>query len=157
MNGAEIHLAINHLPVAATFFGLLILLGGYIFTNNSVKKTALILLIFAGLVSIPTVISGEKAEDIIENMGFGEEIHHAIHEHEEMAESARWVSLGVGLLALIALYFHVTKKAPARLFTLLALIGAIGSMVYLVQVAASGGKITHTEMRSDFVVPEGVD
>lgn len=154
MNGAELHLAINHLPIAATFFGILILIGGMTFANNGVKKTGLIMLIFAGLISIPTVASGEKAEDIIENMGFGEEVHHAIHEHEEMAEAARWVSLGVAVLALLAFYFHQMKKAPAKLFTILTLIGAIGSMIYFFYVAESGGEISHTEMHDDFVVPD---
>lgn len=154
MNGAELHLAINHLPIAATFFGVLILIGGIIFSNSSVKKTAFILLIFAGLISIPTVESGEKAEDIIENMGFGDEVHHAIHEHEEIAEGARWVSLGVAALALLAFYFHQTKKAPANIFTILTLVGAIGSTIYFIYVAESGGEISHTEMHNDFVVPE---
>ncbi len=153
MNAAELHLAINHLPIAATFFGIFILIGGLIFGNNSVNKTGLILLIFAGLIAIPTVESGEDAEEIIENMGFGAEVHHAIHEHEEMAETARWVSLGVAVLALLAFYFHQTKKAPAKLFTILTLVGAIGSMVYFVYVAESGGEISHTEMHDDFVVP----
>lgn len=157
MNGAELHLAINHLPIAATLFGLFILLGGLIFSNNSVKKVGLILLIFAGLSTIPTLKSGEKAEEIIENMAYGEDVHHTIHEHEELAETAQWISLGVSLLALLAFYFHQTKKAPAHFFTIIAFLGSIGSLIYFIEVADSGGKISHPEMREDFVVPSETD
>lgn len=153
MNGAELHLILNHLPVSATFFGILVLLGGMLFRNNSVKKVGFILLIFAGLATLPTVSTGEEAEEIIENMGFGEEVHDLIHEHEEMAETARWISLGVGILALLAFYFHQSKKAPAKFFAVLTLVGGVGSMIYLINVADAGGKITHTEMHDDFVVP----
>ncbi|NEN22217.1 hypothetical protein G3O08_01700 [Cryomorpha ignava] len=153
MNAAEIHLAINHLPIAATLFGLLILIGGMLVKSGMVRKTGLVLLIAAGLFTIPTVLTGENAEDIIENVVPDEGIHDIIHEHEEMAESARWVSLGVSLLAILAFYFTHAKKAPARLFTIITLIAATGSMVYLGNVASTGGEIRHTETRDGFVVP----
>lgn len=154
MNAAEIHLAINHLPVSATLFGILILIGGFIFKSEPVRKTGLIFLIAAGLFSIPAVSTGEDAEEIVEHMGLGEDIHDYIHEHEEMAESARWVSLGVALLAIIAFYFSHTKKAPAKVLTILTLVCAFGSMAYLGNVASTGGEIRHTESREGFVAPE---
>lgn len=153
MNSAELHLAINHLPIAATLFGIFILIGALLVKNDMVRKTGLLFLIAAGLFTIPAVITGEDAEDIIENMALGEEMHDIIHEHEEMAESARWVSLGVSLLAILAFYFTHTKKAPAKIFTLVTLLAAIGSMAYLANVASSGGDIRHTESRDGFVVP----
>jgi len=154
MNGAEIHLAINHLPIAATLFGILILIGGFVFKSEAVRKTGLIFFIAAGLFSIPAVSTGEDAEEIVEHMGLGEDIHDYIHEHEEMAESARWVSLVVAVLALLGFYFTHTKKSPAKLFTILALLASIGSMAYLGNVASTGGEIRHTESREGFVVPE---
>ena len=153
MNPAEIHLAINHLPIAATLFGLLILIAGMLIKSDMVRKTGLILLIAAGLFTIPAVVSGENAEDIIENIVPDENILDLIHEHEEMAESARWVSLAVSLLAILAFYFTHAKKAPAKLFTIITLIAAAGSMIYLANVGSTGGKIRHTESRDGFVVP----
>lgn len=153
MNAAEIHLAFNHLPIAATLFGLLILIGGMLVKSDMVRKTGLVLLIAAGLFTIPAVVTGEDAEDIIENMALNEDLHDVIHEHEELAESARWVSLGVSLLAILAFYFTHTKKAPAKLFTVITLIAATGSMVYLGNVGSTGGEIRHTESREGFVVP----
>lgn len=153
MNAAEIHLAINHLPIAATLFGVLILIGGMLVKSDMVKKTGLILLIAAGLLTIPAVVSGENAEEIVENMSIGEDLHDIIHEHEEMAESARWVSLGVSLLAILAFYFTHAKKAPAKIFTILTLIAGLGSVLYLANVGSSGGEIRHTESRDGFVIP----
>ena len=153
MNPAEIHLAINHLPIAATLFGLLILIAGMLIKSDMVRKTGLILLIAAGLFTIPAVVSGENAEDIIENIVPDENILDFIHEHEEMAESARWVSLAVSLLAILAFYFTHAKKAPAKLFTIITLIAAAGSMIYLANVGSTGGNIRHTESRDGFVVP----
>lgn len=156
MNAAEIHLAINHLPIAATLFGLLILMAGMLLKSDMVRKTGLILLIAAGLFTIPAVLSGENAEDIVENVVADEAIHDVIHEHEEMAESARWVSLGVSLLAILAFYFTHAKKAPAKLVTVITVIAAAGSLIYLANVGSSGGDIRHTESREGFVVPTGI-
>lgn len=138
----------------ATLFGILILIGGLIFKSEAVRKTGLIFFVAAGLFSIPAVSTGEDAEEIIEHMALGEDIHDYIHEHEEMAESARWVSLGVALLALFAFYFTHTKKAPAKILTILALVAGIGSMAYLGNVASTGGEIRHTESRDGFVIPD---
>jgi len=153
MNSAELHLAINHLPIAATLFGILVLIGALLVKSDMVRKTGLLLLIAAGLFTIPAVLTGEDAEDIIENMALGENMHDIIHEHEEMAETGRWVSLGVSLLALVAFFFTHTKKSPAKLFTLITLVASIGSMVYLGNIASSGGEIRHTESRDGFIIP----
>jgi uncharacterized membrane protein len=153
MNDAEIHLAINHLPVAATIFGVLILLIGMIAKSDGASNTGLLLLVAGALLILPTFHTGEEAEEIVENLALGEETHDYIHEHEEEAESARWLSFGVGFLALIAFYFKRQKRSPAKLFSFLALLGGFGSMVYLGLVANSGGQIRHTEAREGFEVP----
>ncbi len=157
MNDAHLHIAINHLPIAATLFGVLIGIISMIAKSDGGLKSGLFLLIAAGLLSIPAVETGEHAEEIVERMSLGEDIHDYIHEHEEMAETARWISLGVSLLAMIAVYFNFAKKAPAKLFSVLALAGGLGSTFYLGQVANSGGQIRHTEIRDDFEIPAGDD
>lgn len=154
MNAAEIHLALNHLPISATLFGILVLIGGFLFKSEAVRKTGLILLIAAGLFTIPAVSTGEEAEEIVEHMGLEDDIRDYIHEHEELAETAQWISLGVGFLALLAFYFTHTKKAPARILSILALIAALGSMGFLGNVASKGGEIRHSESREGFIDPD---
>jgi hypothetical protein len=153
MNAAELHLAINHLPLAGTIFGVIILLVSLFVHSDGVRLTGLALLIASGIFSIPTVSTGEDAEEIVEHMGLGEEVHDYIHEHEEIAEGARTVSLIVALLAAVAFYFTYTKRAPGKLFAILTLAGGIGSLVYLGNAAHTGGEIRHTEIREGFVVP----
>ena len=155
MNPAELHLAINHLPLAGTLFGVIILLVSFFVRSNGVRLTGLALLIASGLFAIPAVITGEDAEEIVEHMGLGEEVHDYIHEHEEIAEGARTLSLVVALLAAVAFYFTFTKKTPAKIFAILTVLGGIGSMAYLGNAAHTGGEIRHTEIREGFEVPEG--
>ena len=149
MNGAEWHLAINHLPVFSTLFGSLILLGGLLFKKTSVVHVGYILLLLAGLSSVAAVNSGEDAEEIVENMGNTD--HDLIHEHEEMAESAQIFSLTIGGLALIGFFLSYTKRGFARALGFVIVICGIISSIYLIRVAHSGGEIMHKEIRSEFI------
>lgn len=149
MNGAELHLAINHLPVYSTLFGCAILLGGLIFKKTSVIHVGYFLLIIAGISAILAVNTGEEAEEIIEKIG--NTSHDIIHEHEEMAESTQVISIVTGLFAILGLFLSYTKRGFARLVGYAVLmIAAIGT-ISMLRVAHSGGEIMHKEIRSDFV------
>lgn len=91
MNAAQIHLGLNHLPVVSMLIGALVLLAGHALRQPPVRMTALAILIFAGLSSVPTFLSGEPSEDLIEDRpGISKKM---IHEHEEAADFALTFSL----------------------------------------------------------------
>ena len=68
MNGAHLHLLLNHVPLFATLFGLCILLFGFWLRNTTAQYIAMAFFILAALVTIPVMLSGEGAEEIVEHI-----------------------------------------------------------------------------------------
>ncbi len=144
MNDAHLHLLFNHLPIVGSLIGLLILAAGIFLKQGLVRKTAFAVLIFSALVTLPAFNTGEGAEQIVEELPSIS--HNLIHEHEEAAELALWLSNGLGILALIAFYLeHIQHKfsGMANLFTL---IFSIGTFVSFAKTGNTGGEIHHPEI-----------
>jgi len=150
MNDAHLHLLFNHLPIVSSLIGLLILAAGIFLKQGLVRKTAFAVLIFSALVTLPAFFTGEGAEEIVEELpGIS---HNLIHEHEEAAELALWLSEALGILALIAFYLdHIQHKLSgmANLFTL---IFSIGTFVSFAKTGNTGGEIHHPEISNDVSV-----
>ncbi|MGD1890056.1 MAG: hypothetical protein ACFB15_05580 [Cyclobacteriaceae bacterium] len=145
MNDAQIHLALNHFPILGTLFGTVILGFGVFKKNKSLLDTGLIILFLMTLITIPVYISGEGAEEIVEELGVEHEI---IHEHQEIAESAVWFMDGLGLLALISFFFtRQTLNGPGRLLTIVTFVLGLIVIGLMFRVGGSGGEIRHTEIR----------
>ena len=80
MNAAQIHLLSNHLPLTIPFIGLIVLFISFFVKSDIVRRTGYFILLLGGLFTIPTFLSGEGAEEIVEHLG---KSHDLIHEHEE--------------------------------------------------------------------------
>jgi cell division protein FtsW (lipid II flippase) len=145
MNDAQIHLALNHFPILGTLFGTVLLGIGVFGKNKSLLDTGLIILFLMALITIPVYLSGEGAEEIVEELGVD---HDIIHEHEEIAESAVWFMDGLGLLALVSFFFtRRTLNRPARILTIVTFVMGIVVLGLMFRVGGSGGEIRHTEIR----------
>ena len=68
MNDAHLHLVLNHLPIITPVIGLLIMIGGLVFSSEILKRTAYLVLILAVVVAILTFATGEGAEDVVEKL-----------------------------------------------------------------------------------------
>lgn len=141
MNAAHLHLIINHFPVVGTFMAFLVLLIGWLGKKTAVQKTALLLFVFIGLVSIPVYLSGTGAEEIIEKFpGISEQ---AIEEHEE---SATVTLIFIELLAVASLIgfalFGRRENLPAG-FLLTVAILSISVVILTAKTSDLGGKIHH--------------
>jgi uncharacterized membrane protein len=145
MNQAHFHLLVNHLPIAGVIFGFLVLLGGYLFHSPAIKRTAMGLFLAAALLAIPTFLTGEGAEEMIEDLpGIS---HDQIGQHEELGET---YLLLLGLLAITSIAALVTDARGLRInrpLYLLAFAFSIGCIAMGAQVGFSGGEIRHTEIR----------
>ncbi len=145
MNGAQLHLAINHLPIFATFFGLVFLVVGlWRPLLPVVRRAGLLFLVAGGLGAGAAYFTGEPAEDVVEDMpGI---THQRIHEHEESAELATIINGAVGVLALLVLWRRRGRdidKASAVVAT-----GAVVvAFAVLARTALLGGEIHHAELR----------
>jgi uncharacterized membrane protein len=147
MNQAHLHLLFNHLPILGTLFGLLILASGYLLKNTTVKRTALGLFVASALCVIPAYLTGEGAEEIVESLpGVTENF---IETHEDMANIFLGMAAALGLLSLVTFYTDLKMQKIAPTLYAATLVVALGTMFVAQQTGASGGKIRHTEIRTE--------
>lgn len=144
MEGAHLHLLINHVPIAGSFFALLLFIASFFWAPDVLRRTALLVLIATAIAATVANLSGEPAEDAIR--GFPGVQRGMIHDHEEMGETAFIVSGIVGVLALGMLLFWRRKPVPKAA----AIVGFVANLVVcglLAYTALLGGRIRHTEVR----------
>jgi len=146
MNEAHFHLLVNHFPITGTMLGLLVFAFGLLLKNDTVIKTSLYVIAGAALLAIPALLSGEGAEELIEELpGIS---HDVIHEHEEKGELFVWFS---GILAGLSLFgIWVVSKAQAYKKAILWLTFGFGlaTAFLAAQVGNSGGLIRHPEIEA---------
>lgn len=146
MNQAHLHLLLNHLPILGVLFGLLILAGGFLLKNNTIKRTALGMFVLSAIFAIPAYLTGEGAEEVVEGLpGVSENL---MEVHEDLANIFLWVVGALGVFSLATFYADFKSKSIASSLYVLTFMAALGTMVFAKQVGTSGGEIRHTEIRS---------
>ena len=157
MDGAHAHLLFNHFPIIGSIISVLVLVTGFLSKNNIVKKTALAIILFTSVMTIPAFTTGEEAEEALEAINQAPDS--IIHEHEELAEIGLWTTICVGLAAAFT-FFNSRKKFGPRLFVVTLVILMANSIV-LVKIGELGGVIRHTEIRQpgvmDNQIPESLE
>jgi hypothetical protein len=157
MNGVHLHLIVTHLPVLGVAFGTVLLGVGLWRKSRAVQQTALSVLVLAGLAAGLAFLSGEGAEEAIEETLAGGK---GYLERHEAAGLAGLIAAGLaGGVALIALAIGRRGRPLSRSLATLNLIIALFASGILAWVANLGGKIGHPEIRSGQVSsrPEGED
>lgn len=146
MNFAHIHLILNHIPVVGIPVAILFLGYGLYQKNSSAQKFAMLVLIGLSAIVLPVYFTGEPAEKLIEHLpGFAESV---IEPHEDAAMISLILTLISGAAALIALWFQKDPK-KSRMFNVGVLTIACIAVISLLYTANLGGKVRHTELRSD--------
>jgi uncharacterized membrane protein len=146
MTGHHLHVALNHIPVLGLLFGTGILAYGLMRAQDTVVRVALGLLVFSGIGAGAAYLTGESAEERVENVSG---IPHAVIEaHEEMGLIAMIVAAVVGALALGVLVRYRSRPIPVVTSAglLVATVLATGVLGY---TANLGGQIRHPELRGD--------
>jgi uncharacterized membrane protein len=145
MNQVHFHLLVNHLPIAGTIFGFLVLLAGYLFRAAAIKRTAMGLFLAAALLAIPAFLTGEGAEEVVEALpGIS---HDQIEQHEEYGETFLFL---LGILAIAAVAALIADVRGHRIYQALYLLTfacSLACIVVAAQVGVSGGEIRHSEIR----------
>lgn len=153
MNGAQVHLAVNHFPVVGVLIGALVLWTGTLIKIGAVKRTGLAIILFAALTAIPAYFSGEPAEAIIEDRPLVSESW--IESHEEAADTAFALTGVLGLSAAIALA-STRIRGLGKLekpTTRLAIVFSLLAFAALARAAHRGGLIRHDELRDQGATP----
>ncbi|MCS6918752.1 MAG: hypothetical protein NZM28_03190 [Fimbriimonadales bacterium] len=151
MNGAQLHLMLNHLPVMGALFCLLLLGWGLIRRSAEIQKVALVAVLLTGLSSVPVYLTGEPAEHVVEDMTGVDKA--ALEEHESMGKLALWCGVGLAVAAAVAL--GVGTRNPNGLVTGAAIVWLVNALVFGVMgyTAHIGGQIRHPEIKSGFAPP----
>ena len=154
MNAAQIHLALTHLPVVTALLAAATLAIGAVARNAATRRFGLALLIVAGLTAIPTQMSGEGAEEVVEDRpGVSEAM---IERHEDAAGVALALTvLGGALAAGTLVAGRLGRQRAAQGLFALALAMSLADTAALAWVAHLGGEIRHDEIRAGGPVAAG--
>lgn len=155
MNGAHIHLLLNHIPVLGAVFGVFLLVIAALLRKTDIFRAGLLLMVVAAVACIPTYLTGEPAEDVVEGQpGVTEQF---IHPHEEAAE---WALITVEIAGVVALaglvMYRRAERIPGWYIGVSVLIGALATAA-LARTALLGGEVRHTEIRTGAVAPAKPD
>lgn len=155
MDATHLHLMLTHFPIIGSLIGALILAYGFFTKNYSIQKVAFVVLIFMAIIAIPVYLTGEGAEETVENLpGVSEGI---IHQHEEMAEIAI-VFMGIlGVMSIINLFALYRQLSFARFITVLSLIISLITFGLYAKTGNLGGQIRHTEIRNTNVTNQNMN
>lgn len=148
MNAAHQHLLINHFPIIALVLGIIILLIGILAKSSVTRRVGLFVFFIAGVTALPSMSTGEGAEEIVEHLDGAD--HHLIHEHEEKAEALMPFMWGIMILSLVALFLEWKKKSMAMMASITVLLVGLIAAYFGREVNNSGGEISHPEIRKGF-------
>lgn len=147
MNGAYLHVALNHLPVVGLLFGFLLVLFALFKNTDESRRIALYLLVLVALTAIPAYLTGEPAEHIVEELaGVSKD---AIEVHEEAALFSLIAIEIVGALSLIGLLLFRGARRISTVFFVIILILTGASVAAMARTANLGGHIRHPEIGGD--------
>jgi uncharacterized membrane protein len=145
MNAAQIHLALNHVPLFMAILGALVLIVGMFRKNQSFINLSLYLLVAAAIFTIPVFLTGEGTEETVEKLAGVNE--NAIEEHEDMAKTGLIIILLTGALALVGLLFK-KNAAIAKMTVMGSLLLSVVSFGAMARTAHLGGLIRHSELQN---------
>ncbi|MES2176393.1 MAG: hypothetical protein V4550_00900 [Gemmatimonadota bacterium] len=144
MTGAHLHLLINHVPILGAILAVLLLLVSRWYGGEILARTALVLLVVVGLAGTGAKYTGEPAEDAVR--GLPGITRAAIHEHEEMADTAFLAAVAVALVSAGILARWRREPIPGAAFTV-ALLGSLAVSGLMAYTGLLGGQVRHTEVR----------
>jgi uncharacterized membrane protein len=149
MNPAHIHLMLNHVPLYGVLAGVILLIVSLVMRRQGVARAGLVVFVLTALVAVVVYLTGEPAEELVENLpGVSETV---METHEEMALVA---TITLGAFGLLALYGLLAFRHGATMrFTRIALLFSFAPLAAMAYTAYLGGQIRHSEIRATAVEP----
>lgn len=145
MSAAHLHLMLNHLPVMGTPIVLALLLWGLVRRSRDVQRAALGAAVLLAVVSYPVFLTGEPAEEQLEDSTWYQE--RLVHEHEERGEAALIAMLLTGGIAVVGLWQSRGARPAAAALGGITAGGLALSAALFGWTALAGGVIRHDEVR----------
>lgn len=148
MNYPHIHLMINHIPLFLPLFVLPVFIYGILKAKVDLMRLGLLAFIISGIAVWPVYYSGEKAEEVIENLIPQEKSY--IETHHDDGELARNVLTVLGLFSIGGMFWTYKKGSAPNSYLYFVAALALASMYFIADAANSGGEIRHPEIRKGF-------
>ena len=144
MNPTHIHLLITHLPIYGSILGAVVLCFGMLSRSRSTCNAAYLILLIAAVGGVVAFLTGEPAEETVEN--FSGISKNLIEEHEESANLTLILISIMGLLSCVALFISWKSAKFIRSLPIIVLIISIACFGAAARTGYLGGKIRHTEV-----------
>jgi hypothetical protein len=144
MNAAHIHLMLNHVPLFGAAAVTILFGVALVLRQQSVARAGLVVALLAAAVAVIVYLTGEPAEELVENLpGISET---ALETHEEIALVATVV---LGAFALVALYgLFAFRHGVSMRFTKFLLVLSFVPFAAIAYTSYLGGQIRHSEIRA---------
>ncbi|HZP01656.1 MAG TPA: hypothetical protein VFD30_15315, partial [Terriglobia bacterium] len=154
MDLAHSHLLLNHFPTIGTIIGGGLYVLALITRSDDLKRASLIVLLGIALISIPTYITGNGAQDVIKSLpGISKPL---IETHEGAAFLALGFMEFTGAFAWLGLWqLRRLSRIPNWNLTVI-LILTLASFGFMAQASNLGGEIRHAEIRAERGTPAPV-
>ena len=146
MNQTHIHLLINHLPIFGSILGGLVLGHGILTKSFQTKMAAYNVLVISSIAAVITYLTGEAAEETVENIqGISKSM---LEQHEDASVYALVSLIILGVASLAGLYFTSKKSPFTRGLAWVTLFISLVSFSIIMRTGYLGGQIRHTEVNS---------
>ncbi len=147
MNGAHLHLLVNHVSLFCIFIGVAALIFSMIRKSSDLRILAVTLFVIAGIFGWIAMETGEQAEDILKTLDTSVKIF--IEPHEQAAEWAFRSSILIALLAIATEWSARKKQKWFKPLQWILLVAAIHGSTVFATTSYLGGDIRHSEIRSE--------
>jgi uncharacterized membrane protein len=144
MNQTHLHLLINHLPIIGSIIGALVLIHGIGVKSTQTIVAAYYIFVLCALGAAIAYLTGEAAEESIENIQ--DIVKSTIEPHEEFALYALISLIVLGLGSIAGLYFTWKELPQTKNISYIILCIAIISFGLVARTGYLGGLIRHTEL-----------
>ena len=147
MDLAHLHLLLNHFPVIGTIIGGGLFVLSLIMKSDDLKRASLTVLLGIALLTIPTYITGNGAQDAIKSLpGVSKSL---IETHE----GAAFVALGfmefLGACAWLGLWQYRRLKRVPNWNLAVILVLTVATLGLMTRASNLGGEIRHAEIRTE--------
>jgi uncharacterized membrane protein len=141
-NAAQLHLILNHFPIIGLGMVIIVLSYAVYVNDERIKKLGMFLLVLIGLITIPTFMTGDKAQRIVKgNDGVIEENIGAHESYAQTSMIAMEITAGVSLLGLVL--FRKEKPVPVY-FGVILLVMMVVVNIMMIYTGHLGGRIFHS-------------
>lgn len=151
MNQTHIHIIITHLPIFGSILGGLVLMYGLWSKSSDTKVAAYLLFILSALGAGIAYLTGEAAEETVENIQGVVEA--TIKRHEEFALFALISLVLLGVTSILGLVITLKKSRLTRTTAFVILVVSLIGFGLVARTGYLGGQIRHTEISNGATVP----